>query len=191
MRVEALSLPWVVSALLLLGGACGGESAGDTAGDAATTAADGGSEGRDEIPGIVAAHNAVRDTVGVPHLSWDGQLGNVAQAWADGCVFEHSSGSPYGENLFASTPAGNATAQGVVDSWASEVDFYDYDTNSCAANEQCGHYTQIVWDSTERVGCGFAVCPEASSPFGGGFGDWELWVCNYDPPGNWVGEKPY
>jgi pathogenesis-related protein 1 len=28
------------------------------------------------------------------------------------------------------------------------------------------------------------------SPFEG-FDTWENWVCNYDPPGNWVGEKPY
>jgi hypothetical protein len=22
-------------------------------------------------------------------------------------------------------------------------------------------------------------------------GNTEIWVCNYNPPGNWVGEKPY
>ena len=44
----------------------------------------------------------------------------------------------------------------------------------------CGHYTQIVWETTQKVGCAKIQCD--------GF---DLWVCNYDPPGNWVGEKPY
>jgi pathogenesis-related protein 1 len=44
----------------------------------------------------------------------------------------------------------------------------------------CGHYTQIVWRNTKAVGC--AV---------GGKGAREVWVCDYDPPGNYVGQRPY
>ncbi len=59
-------------------------------------------------------------------------------------------------------------------------------SNSCAAGKQCGHYTQLVWRDTERVGCGVANCNNVD-----GFGAGNLWVCNYDPPGNYVGERPY
>ena len=41
---------------------------------------------------------------------------------------------------------------------------------------------------TVRIGCGKATCQD-NAPWGSGA--WEIWVCNYDPPGNWVGEKPY
>jgi len=44
----------------------------------------------------------------------------------------------------------------------------------------CGHYTQIVWRDTKQVGCGVARDNRR-----------EIWVCNYDPPGNWVGHRPY
>jgi hypothetical protein len=53
----------------------------------------------------------------------------------------------------------------------------------------CGHYTQIVWKTTTRLGCGVALCDQ-NSPFMG-FPKWEFWVCNYAPPGNYNGQRPY
>lgn len=59
----------------------------------------------------------------------------------------------------------------------------DYDSNTCSPGtcscisfqcNACGHYTQVVWRDSERLGCGVGDCT------GGG----EIWVCNYDPPGN-------
>jgi hypothetical protein len=29
-----------------------------------------------------------------------------------------------------------------------------------------------------------------NSPFSG-FPEWQIWVCNYDPPGNFNGTRPY
>jgi hypothetical protein len=48
----------------------------------------------------------------------------------------------------------------------------------------CGHYTQVVWRNTERVGCGYSTCQAQGFNF-------EVWVCNYDPPGNFIGQAPY
>ena len=134
--------------------------------------------------GMTDAHNEVRAAVGVPDLAWDEALAQVAQDWSDhlsadeDCSLIHSA-NQYGENLFWSS--GSVDAQRVVDAWAGESVDYDYDSNSCTPGEQCGHYTQIVWDSTERVGCALVACD------GGG----EVWTCSYDPPGNYVGEQPY
>jgi pathogenesis-related protein 1 len=179
--------------------ACGGcivaEGDGDGAGGAGSGGASAGSGTGDVEPeamsGMTAAHNAVRANVmpapaePMPELLWDAELAAVAQAYAERCVFEHS-GNDYGENLYAA--AGQAvTPQQVVDAWASEVAVYDYASNGCSG--VCGHYTQIVWAGTRRLGCGAAHCT-VNSPFDG-FAEWDHWVCNYDPPGNWVGEKPY
>ena len=135
-------------------------------------------------PAILLAHNEVREAegAGLSPMKWDQNLAVVAQGYADAlagqdCALIHSSG-PYGENLYWSKGF-KSSPQVVVDSWASEIEAYDYDTNACSG--VCGHYTQIVWQKTERLGCGQASCA----------GGEEVWVCNYDPPGNWVGEKPY
>jgi len=39
------------------------------------------------------------------------------------------------------------------------------------------------------VGCGVQSC-STNSPFMG-FPNWEIWVCNYAPQGNIIGQKPY
>jgi pathogenesis-related protein 1 len=132
-------------------------------------------------PDILAAHNAVRARVGMPSLAWSGRLAARAQDWADTLLarnqFAHRPNSPYGENIFEIT-GGAATSAQVVSDWASEARDYDYASNRCRG--VCGHYTQIVWRTTKEVGCAVAR----------GRGR-EIWVCNYDPPGNYVGERPW
>lgn len=134
-------------------------------------------------PEFLASHNRVRAAVGVPPLEWSPQLAAVAQRWADDLAaskrFAHRPKSQYGENLFeligtAATPAD------VVNAWASERNAYDPRRQSCRTGAVCGHYTQIVWRKTRKVGCGMAQS-----------GTRQVWVCNYDPPGNYAGQRPY
>ena len=91
--------------------------------------------------------------------------------------FYHRHKSPYGENLYKIT-GGRIAPSNVVEQWAAEARDYQYKSNTCRG--VCGHYTQIVWRNTKRVGCAVARS-----------GRTEVWVCNYDPLGNWVGERPY
>ena len=130
---------------------------------------------------MLGAHNRVRDGVAVAPLVWSDQLASVAQGWADQLASEgrlHHRASPrYGENLYLIS-GGRATPNDVVGAWASEQADYDYRTNTCHAT--CGHYTQIVWRSTKSVGCAVARLRGI-----------EVWVCEYSPPGNYVGQKPY
>ena len=129
----------------------------------------------------LAPQNAVRSAVGDPPLRWSDRLAAAAQAWADHLIaagqFAHRRDDSYGENLYQIT-GGSATPQQVVGAWADEAHDYDISTNTCTAS--CGHFTQIVWRSTHGVGCGVA-----------GSADREVWVCEYYPPGNVVGYRPY
>jgi pathogenesis-related protein 1 len=141
---------------------------------------------------MVAAHNQWRSKVGVPDVAWSNELAASSQQWADqlarsGCNVRHST-TNYGENIYyagaayrsdGTTSAQEITAQHVVDAWGNEVQYYDYASNTC--HSVCGHYTQVVWKSTTEVGCGMAFCGDKS----------QLWVCQYTPRGNMVGEKPY
>ena len=139
---------------------------------------------------ILAAHNQVRSEVGVGPLRWSEGLAAYAQEWADWLfdhnAFQHHSAAQrrehhFGENLFE-IEGGVATPTEVVTDWANEVVDYDYRHNSC--RNTCGHYTQIVWRETKEVGCAVA------RPHKRGVQK-EIWVCEYDPPGNYVGERPY
>jgi pathogenesis-related protein 1 len=130
---------------------------------------------------MLDAHNAVRRRVRTPPLVWSDRLAERARDWADTLLargqFVHRPNGMYGENLFAITGAAATPAQ-VVNEWAAELRDYDYRSNKC--RDVCGHYTQIIWAITRELGCAVAR----------GRGR-EIWVCNYDPPGNWVGERPY
>ncbi|XCN75029.1 MAG: CAP domain-containing protein [Candidatus Electrothrix aestuarii] len=141
---------------------------------------------------ITAAHNQWRSKTRVPSLAWSTTLAANAQRWAtqlaqSGCNMKHSTTS-YGENIFWAGPLSysngtskvqDITDQNVVDSWGDEIENYDYGSNSC--HGVCGHYTQVVWKSTKEVGCGMAVCSDKG----------QIWVCQYNPPGNMAGQKPY
>lgn len=49
-----------------------------------------------------------------------------------------------------------------------------------------GHYTQLVWADTHKVGCGFADYKSSS------FNGWmRLAVCNYGPTGNVFDQTTY
>ena len=141
---------------------------------------------------MVAAHNQWRSKTGVPALKWSNDLTASAQQWADqlarsGCRVKHSTGAD-GENIYWAGAAQRSdgtssmqeiTEQNVVDAWGNEVKDYDYASNSC--HGVCGHYTQVVWKNTTEVGCGMAACNDKA----------QIWVCQYTPRGNMVGQKPY
>ena len=154
---------------------------------------------------MLAAHNQWRSEVASPALTWSNSLQTEAQNWANqlkanGCHMKHSTGSS-GENLYWASAQKSATGKDaaghwiwkhslqavsdkkVTDSWGSEKQWYDYSNNQCnaPAGQACGHYTQVVWKTTTEVGCANAVCDDFS----------QVWVCNYAPAGNYVGQKPY
>jgi pathogenesis-related protein 1 len=139
-------------------------------------------DGRSSLtPAMLAAHNAVRAQVGVAPLSWSDRLAASSQNWADTLLerrqFFHRPNSTFGQNLFEIRGAAASPAR-VVEAWAAESRNYNHSSNTCRG--VCGHYTQIVWSDTKEVGC--AVARSASR---------EVWVCEYDPPGNWIGKRPY
>ncbi|WP_164012491.1 CAP domain-containing protein [Pyxidicoccus trucidator] len=145
---------------------------------------------------MVAAHNQARAQAkptpksALPPLTWSDEAARKAASWAKECRFEHNPNrGDFGENLAAATPNTWTTPE-VVKSWADEADDYDYTRNTCKKGKVCGHYTQVVWRTTGAVGCATVMCNK-NSPFGAQFPTWQNWVCNYAPPGNWVGKRPY
>ena len=128
---------------------------------------------------FIDAHNAYRAKHCAPPLTWSAKLASVAQSWANtlrdkGCVFGHSPGAKYGENLAAGTE-GALEPTSTVDMWYDEIKLYKFPNGGFSM--QTGHFTQVVWRSTKQVGCGHVTCKGN-----------DIYVCNYDPPGNWEGQ---
>ncbi len=130
---------------------------------------------------LLDAHNSARRRVGSPPLVWSSVLVSHARRWAEQLIATHTfvrqPHDPRGQNLFMITGGTIAPAE-VVRTWVAEMSDYDHDTNSCAS--VCEHYTQVVWRTTRAVGCGMAFD-----------GYRQAWVCEYDPPGNVAGVRPY
>ncbi|KAI3991463.1 hypothetical protein MKX01_000550 [Papaver californicum] len=130
----------------------------------------------------LAPHNEARADVNVGPLIWDNNVAayatNYANQRAGDCSLTHSTGGPYGENLAMSSA--DLTAADAVKLWVDEISNYDYQSNSCQGGE-CLHYTQVVWKNSVRLGCASVTCNT-----GGTFV-----ICNYDPPGNFIGQRPY
>ncbi|HWU90708.1 MAG TPA: CAP domain-containing protein [Kofleriaceae bacterium] len=152
------------------------------------------------LAGITRAHNQVRAMVSpcnpLPPLEWDPQLAATAAAWVAMCrdqdapsgLIDHnpnrSAGYPsyVGENVFAAGGgAGPGIAQQAVSQWAAEAASYNYATNACSG--VCGHYTQLVWRDTRKIGCALGDCPSLTFR--------TSLVCDYGPGGNVGGQRPY
>ncbi|HUJ57824.1 MAG TPA: CAP domain-containing protein [Kofleriaceae bacterium] len=183
------------------GGGGGGGGGSGTHKDAAMADVPGGTGEPTDLTGITMDHNVVRamvDTTGIaagplPPLAWDPNLASYAAAWAAMCqstggqLLDHDpnrtnvAGYAYiGENIYASS--GTATAQGAVDAWAAEKQYFTY-PDTCATGQVCGHYTQVVWRDTTHVGCALQNCPALQFP--------SNIVCDYGPGGNYEGQAPY
>lgn len=140
-----------------------------------------------EAKAIVDAHNAVRAQVGVGPVAWDATLASFAQRYVTtlvrSCALRHSAGSGFGENLAAWTQ--HAPPTKAVDLWAREkVGYRGAGGPLRDADIEAGHYTQVVWRGTTRVGCGRTTCSK------GGIA-WTLVSCNYSPAGNVMGARVY
>ena len=79
-----------------------------------------------------------------------------------------------------------AQGRGVL---VAEMKFYEPGRRSrsprTSAQFKAGHDTQMVWKDTTAIGAGKATIQEGERK------GWLVIVCNYDPPGNTAGKKPY
>ncbi|XP_052271444.1 allurin-like [Dreissena polymorpha] len=138
---------------------------------------------------ILAAHNTVRRDVtptasNMQSMSWDQSIASLAQRWAENCVWGHDANFKrtdngrfsVGQNMAANS--GDLDWNWAISDWAKEKNDYTYDGDN--TGKVVGHYTQIVWAETSKVGCGYAKC-----------GDRNHYVCNYGPAGNVGNQLPY
>lgn len=132
---------------------------------------------------VLAAQNALRAQAGVAPLVWDNALGSAAADYARQLAltstFKHSdrrARAGTGENLWMGTH-GAFGVETMIGGWASEKRFFSpgtFPNVSRTGNwEDVGHYTQMIWPTTTRVGCALASTPRI-----------DYLVCRYAGAGN-------
>ncbi|KHJ91148.1 SCP-like protein [Oesophagostomum dentatum] len=116
-------------------------------------------------------------------LEYDCDLEKYAQAWADGCRFEHSNSwerPNQGQNLYMTTIRNwetSALLHTALEIWWKELEEYGMPSDAILSEEVwakkgrlIGHFTQMACGKTRRLGCAIATCS-----------DMEYVVCHYSP----------
>lgn len=135
---------------------------------------------------LLGAHNDAREKVGAPALRWSKSLANdaadYARVLADKNKIEHASEDARngaGENLWIGT-SGFYSTRAMIDAFLTEEQYFKPgifpDVSTTGNWIDVGHYTQIIWKDTQKVGC--AVTNNAQN---------DVLVCRYLPSGNWRG----
>ncbi|WMV12727.1 hypothetical protein MTR67_006112 [Solanum verrucosum] len=141
-------------------------------------------DGQNSQTDYLYTHNSARSQVtGVSAITWNTTIEAYAQNYANqrinDCNLVHSNG-PYGENI--AKGSGSFTGTAAVDLWVAEKLYYDYTSNSCTGVHECRHYTQVIWKNSIQLGCARVQCTN---------NNWWFVICNYNPPGNYIGQRPY
>jgi len=127
-------------------------------------------------------------------LQWDSELARVAQRLADQCKFQHDCSDcrrvqrfRVGQNIYQSfnTRSEKNDWTAAIDSWFNEIKIFP---SSSVSNYKfasaTGHYSQMMWAKTSRIGCGV-------TSFRSGRFISRLYVCNYGESGNVLRQPVY
>ncbi|XP_078506074.1 cysteine-rich secretory protein 3-like [Lissotriton helveticus] len=128
--------------------------------------------------------NEVRRSVDPPasdmqKVVWSKEAAANAKKVAAKCIFKHSSAEEQligttecGENLYKSTIP--RPWEDIIQEWFNENKDFKYGFGAINPKKMIGHYTQVVWNDSSKIGC-------ASQQCSGFF----LAVCHYAPAGNY------
>lgn len=146
------------------------------------------------IQGILDVHNLARAATGaypvLPDFTWDDKLAASSLAWSqqlaiNGGGLVHSQSRDYGENLAADSNSSADQGKLASEMWYSEKAGYVKLGSPAISNDQSfegyGHYTQMIWRGSVKVGCGSATAA----------GGMTVTTCRYFPAGNMIGGKPF
>ncbi|KAM9440837.1 GLI pathogenesis-related 2 isoform 1-T2 [Clarias gariepinus] len=109
---------------------------------------------------FLQAHNKYRRNHGAPPLTMDPNLNHSAQAWADNLLsirtLKHSNANT-GENLYYTYNSSPQRLAGdkPVENWYNEIKNYNFQRPGF--NSGTGHFTQVVWRDSKKLGVGVAT----------------------------------
>ena len=139
---------------------------------------------------MLLVHNRERSLVGVPPLVWDPELARSAASYgpalaaAGRLVHSPRASRPGQRENLSWAQRGMLTPEQLAGMWIAEKRYFVPGVfpavSSTGSWRNVGHYTQMVWRTTTRVGC--AIHRSAS---------WDFLICRYSPPGNTDGRRVF
>eukprot|EP01123_Difflugia_compressa_P007210 TRINITY_DN197_c0_g1_i1.p2 TRINITY_DN197_c0_g1~~TRINITY_DN197_c0_g1_i1.p2 ORF type:complete len:260 (-),score=40.63 TRINITY_DN197_c0_g1_i1:122-901(-) len=138
----------------------------------------------------IEPQNAARATYGLPALVVDPYLAQLAQQYTDTCVYALPdrtalatayrtltglTAPTFGRNL---GKASRGSAKPTI--WLDQKSSWTCSSNTCSGS-LCGIWTQIIWATSTKIGCGLSSCPNNE----------DIFVCIYTPAGNTNGVHPF
>jgi glioma pathogenesis-related protein 2 len=139
---------------------------------------------------MLTSVNTYRAKHGAPAVVLDQQLTDYAKSraalMASRGRLDHTGLDPqYGENLYRSSSSAPVVgaATGATQGWYSENVHYDYTSGTSKDGGTIGHFTQLVWKGSTKIGAGRVYGqPEGSTWYQ------TYIVVNFSPPGNMQGQ---
>ncbi|XP_056091945.1 glioma pathogenesis-related protein 1b isoform X1 [Rhinichthys klamathensis goyatoka] len=144
-------------------------------------------------PPAVSARSMVRQVFRVQ--SWDNELAKGARDRARHCKASHHPGLGYfghppfgwmGENIWLGAPFAAFSVENAIHRWNKEG-VYSLKNNNCS--RLCGHYTQLMWSTSFKLGCAVNVCSKGIENFST-HPESTIFVCNYGDTGQVHGVTP-
>ncbi|XP_043468667.1 venom allergen 3-like [Leptopilina heterotoma] len=128
----------------------------------------------------------------MPNMIWDLEIANVAQRWANRCTFGHDTCRNVrrfgvGQNVAMAWTTGSnpSSIRDLITMWYDEVaQFSPNQISPFRFTGETGHYSQMLWATSTRVGCGYVNYMNGNQ-------NTVLLVCNYGPGGNVIGGTMY
>lgn len=174
-----------------------------------------------EKDAFLKAHNDARQAVGLEPLAWSDEIARYSLEWLSENHAEYLKAAvvgklppikhrprdagkfqqKYGENIACwSGPSSTAgSSSQAVTAWLTEKGAFDTlnkkkayvvgdeagQTDASGQPVRVGHYTQIVWKDTRTIGAAKWQYTSRNGQTA------VVIVCNYDPPGNFIGRQPH
>ncbi|XP_077866200.1 Golgi-associated plant pathogenesis-related protein 1-like [Saccoglossus kowalevskii] len=135
---------------------------------------------------LLEAHNYFRCLHGVNPLVWDDRLAKYGQYLASSNAargrLEHSYVPDFGENVAMQElkSMDRMTGYGFVSMFYNEIKLYDF--RHPQFSYDTGHFTQVIWKETKKIGCG------ASLRYRTHWTQFHI-ACEYYPQGNIFGKS--
>jgi hypothetical protein len=135
--------------------------------------------GSKDMKKCLELHNKKRKSdknVKAPAMTWDPKLAAEAKKWASKIAskkkLDHDK-SIKSKNVGENLAMGDGSCNSAVKMWYDEIKDYKPKMDISANLMKVGHYTQLMWKSSKKLGCG------ASGKYV---------VCRYSPAGNMKGK---
>ena len=132
----------------------------------------------------MSTHNKYRAKHGSPPITWSDEIARECQAWADKLAksrkLQHATKEErkgQGENIAMFTGKFESAGEEATNMWYEEVKKYDFKKSGFKSGT--GHFTQVVWKGSKKLGMARARTPDERETYV---------VARYDPAGNMLGD---